>query len=189
MIKVQVDRFKMDKLFKARVTALAIISLIVAIVVPNSFQSVEFANAERQANETGPVVVAPPQTGLNPGLSSSIDAPIATSGSNLYVAWPNNDTGHWNVFFAKSTDSGKSFRKIIILSAPNTGHIIDSNTQIAASGSDVYVTWWNNKTGVPEPLFRASNDNGDAFGRIIKLNSTSTTDGAVTKAARLSTGP
>jgi hypothetical protein len=36
--------------------------------------------------------------------------PIAVSGNNLYVAWPNNDTGHWNVFFAKSTDGGKTLK-------------------------------------------------------------------------------
>jgi hypothetical protein len=34
--------------------------------------------------------------------------PMALSGNNLYMAWPNNDTGHWNVFFAKSTDGGKT---------------------------------------------------------------------------------
>jgi hypothetical protein len=34
--------------------------------------------------------------------------PMALSGNNLYMAWPNNDTGHWNVFFAKSTDAGKT---------------------------------------------------------------------------------
>ena len=27
--------------------------------------------------------------------------PIATSGNNVFMAWPNNDTGHWNVFFAE----------------------------------------------------------------------------------------
>ena len=37
-----------------------------------------------------------------PGLG----APIATSGNNIYTAWPNNDTGHWGVFFTKSIDGG-----------------------------------------------------------------------------------
>jgi hypothetical protein len=70
------------------------------------------------------------------------------SGNNVYITWPNNDTGHWNVFFAKSTDNGKSFEKTIILSAPNSGHTVDKDTQITVSGPNVYVTWWNNKTGV-----------------------------------------
>jgi len=98
--------------------------------------------------------------------------PMATSRNNLYMAWPNNDTGHWNVFFAKSTDGGKTL-KTIMISAPNKGKIIDQNTEITASGSNVYVTWWTNKTGVLMPVFRASNDNGGTFGKAMTLNSTS----------------
>jgi hypothetical protein len=102
-----------------------------------------------------------------PGLG----APIATSGNNVFMAWPNNDTGHWNVFFAKSTDSGKTL-KIMMISEPNKGNAVDRNTEIAASGSNVYVTWWTNKTGVLMPLFRASNDGGSTFVKPIMLNST-----------------
>jgi hypothetical protein len=87
------------------------------------------------------------------------------------MAWANNDTGHWNVFFAKSTDGGKTL-KIMMLSAPNKGNVVDQNTEIAASGSNVYVTWWTNKTGVLMPLFRASNDGGSTFAKPIMLNST-----------------
>jgi hypothetical protein len=86
------------------------------------------------------------------------------------MAWPNNDTGHWNVFFAKSTDGGKTLTTTII-SAPNKGHIIEQNTQISASGSNVYVTWWTNKTGVLMPVFRGGNDNGNTFGKTMMLNS------------------
>src|SRR3989442_9607980 len=64
--------------------------------------------------------------------------PMATSGNNLYMAWPNNDTWHFNVFFAKSTDGGRTL-KTIIISAPNKGHRIDFNTEIFATGSNVYV--------------------------------------------------
>ena len=97
--------------------------------------------------------------------------PIATSGSNVYMAWPNNDKGHWNIFFAKSTDGGKTL-KTIMISAPNKGNTINQDTEISASGSNVYVTWWTNKTGVLMPILRASNDNGDTFGKTILLNST-----------------
>jgi hypothetical protein len=98
-------------------------------------------------------------------------APIATSGNNVFMAWPNNDTGHWNVFFAKSTDGGKTL-KTMMIGAPNKGNTIDQNTEIATSGTNVYVTWWTNKTGVLMPLFRASNDGGNTFAKPIILNST-----------------
>lgn len=34
-----------------------------------------------------------------PSHGAIIEAPIATSENNVLMAWPNNDTGHWNVFF------------------------------------------------------------------------------------------
>jgi hypothetical protein len=43
---------------------------------------------------------------------------------------------------------------------------------ITASGDNVYVTWWDNKTGTREVFFRASTNNGDTFGNTIMLNST-----------------
>ena len=70
----------------------------------------------------------------------------ATDNNTIFMAWTNNDTGHWNVFFAKSTDGGKTL-KTMMTSSPNKGHAVDLNTELAASGSNVYVTWWTNKTG------------------------------------------
>jgi len=102
---------------------------------------------------------------------TKIAAPIATSGNNVFIAWANNDTGHWNVFVAKSTDAGKTL-KTMMISAPNKGSIVNHDTQISASGSNVYVTWWTNKTGTEMPLFRTSNDKGATFGKTIVLNST-----------------
>lgn len=103
--------------------------------------------------------------------TQDLGVPIATSGNNVFIAWANNDTGQWNVFFAKSIDGGKTL-KTMMISAPNKGNTIDHNTQISVSGSNVYVTWWTNKTGVSMPVFRASNDNGNTFGKTIMLNST-----------------
>jgi hypothetical protein len=97
-------------------------------------------------------------------------APIAASGDNVYVTWWDNKTGNWEVFFARSTDNGETFDDTINLSNA-MGRSEDSN--IAASGDNVYVTWWDNKTGTREVYFRASTDNGETFGNTIMLNSTS----------------
>ena len=97
-------------------------------------------------------------------------APIAASGDNVYVTWWDNKTGNWEVFFARSTDNGETFDNAINLSNA-MGRSDDSN--IAASGDNVYVTWWDNKTGTREVYFRASTDNGETFGNAIMLNSTS----------------
>jgi hypothetical protein len=60
----------------------------------------------------------------------------------------------------------------MMISAPNKGHTVDRDTQISASGSNVYITWWTNKTGTLIPVFRASNDGGNTFAKTIMLNST-----------------
>ncbi len=96
---------------------------------------------------------------------------IAISGNNTYIVWANNDTGHFSVFFAKSTDGGKTL-KTTMLSATNKGNTINYITEISASGNHVYVSWWTNKTGILMPVFRASNDNGNTFGKTVTLNST-----------------
>ncbi len=35
------------------------------------------------------------------GPARVVEAPMATSGNNVFMAWTNNDTGHWNEFLAK----------------------------------------------------------------------------------------
>jgi hypothetical protein len=140
---------------------------LTAAAVAISFEPTAFAQSS-----PGSKAPPPPPTSLPPRSSPTIrEAPMATSGNNVFMAWPNNDTGHWNVFFAKSTDGGKTL-KTTMISAPNKGHTVDQNTEISASGSNVYVTWWTNKTGTLMPVFRASNDDGDTFGKTIMLNST-----------------
>jgi hypothetical protein len=93
--------------------------------------------------------------------------------NSVLTAWPNNDTGHGNVFVAKSSDDGRTISKTIVLRTPNIEHVIDQNPSIAASVY-VYVPWWTNESGVLEPVSRASNDGGNTFCPMAKLNNTST---------------
>src|SRR5215212_3226322 len=69
-----------------------------------------------------------------------------------------------------NTDNGETFDNAINLSNA-MGRSEDSN--IAASGDNVYVTWWDNKTGTREVYFRASTDNGETFGNKKSTNSSS----------------
>ena len=46
-----------------------------------------------------------------------------------------------------------------------------ADSQIAASGNNVYVTWWDNKTGNWQVFSRASSDNGKTFGDSVMLKS------------------
>jgi hypothetical protein len=75
-----------------------------------------------------------------------------------------------------SSDGGKTFGSKINLSNDTTR---SADGSIAAEGNNVYVTWWNtnNQTGLKEPVFRASEDNGKTFGERLMLSSNVTSSG------------
>jgi hypothetical protein len=97
-------------------------------------------------------------------------APIATSGDNkVYITWWSNKTGNDEVMFKASTDGGKTFSNKMNLS--NTPKSDSQDVQIAASGSNVYVSWWERNQTMNEPVLKVSNDNGNTFGELIMLSS------------------
>jgi hypothetical protein len=94
-------------------------------------------------------------------------APIVTSGDNLYIAWWTNKTGNDEVMFRASTDGGKTLGDKINLS--NSTKSESQDAQIEASGDRVFVTWWERNATNNEPVLRISNDNGKTFGPLLKL--------------------
>ena len=95
-------------------------------------------------------------------------AKIATSGDNVYIAWGTNNTVHPEIMFRASTDGGKTFGEKINLS--NTSNVDSVDREIAASGSNVFVAWWErgNQTN-NEAVMKISTDNGKTFGPMLKL--------------------
>lgn len=94
-------------------------------------------------------------------------APMAISDNNLYVAWWGNGTGNFEVMFKASNDNGQTFGDKINLSNSTNGASIGAD--VAASGNNVYVTYWDNKTGTGEVYLRSSTDNGQTFNPEISL--------------------
>jgi hypothetical protein len=106
---------------------------------------------------------------------------IAASGSNLYVVWNvgmpsveyddyNNKIGkEQGIFFTKSSDSGGNFSSIVKLN--NQGNIV-GESQIAASGNQVYIVWSGNSDNlIPNDLFFIkSTDRGNPFTDEISLS-------------------
>jgi hypothetical protein len=56
------------------------------------------------------------------------------------------------------------------------GVVGEPKAPMAASGENVYTTWWTNKSGNWEVMFRASNDNGATFGEKINLSNSTDAD-------------
>jgi hypothetical protein len=113
------------------------------------------------------------------------DAPIASSGDNIYITWWANKTGTNEVMLRASTDGGKTFGEKINLS--NTSAIKQAlaslpsnaktrgatNASISAEGNNVYVVWWDDRVVGPnktEIFLRASTDNGQTFKDALNLS-------------------
>jgi hypothetical protein len=86
---------------------------------------------------------------LQSQLATERQAPIATSGDNLCIVCWFNKTGNNEVMFKASADGGKTFGDKINLS--NASDTESVNAEIAASGSNVYVSWWERNTTSNEP--------------------------------------
>lgn len=109
-------------------------------------------------------------------------APIAVSGDNLFIVWPDNRTlapndahANWDIFFVRSPNLGQSFAEPINLS--NSANGTSRGADIAIHDRDpkhtgIYVTFWDNKTGENNPYFVFSNDSGIKFSKPIMLNVT-----------------
>jgi hypothetical protein len=54
--------------------------------------------------------------------------------------------------------------------------IAEPKAPMVASGDNLYVVWWTNKSGNREVMFRASTDNGATFGDKINLSNSTETD-------------
>jgi hypothetical protein len=106
--------------------------------------------------------------------------PVIASGDNVYMTWFENATGlnRSEVFFKASNDAGETFGDVINLS--NSANATSDDPAIAAEGENVYVTFWDDKTGPRKPFVVASDDAGETFGNPIMLNATATSNATQT---------
>jgi len=97
---------------------------------------------------------------LSTSGDTCINADVAMSGNNTYVAWCDNSAG--SVLFRKSSDSGLTFGKPILIAAS------ESDPLVAVSGSSVYVAFGS---GV-NVYVASSTDGGQTFGDPVNVSKT-----------------
>jgi hypothetical protein len=102
-------------------------------------------------------------------IDSVTRAPVAISGENVYITWWTNNTanGDGEVMFRASNDNGATFGDKINLSNNTVTNSIDS--EIAAEGGNVIITWWERNSTSNEPVAKISTDNGQTFGSVLRL--------------------
>ena len=103
---------------------------------------------------------------------------IAVSGNNVYIVWHEYRAAvdNYDIYFAKSTDSGATFSSSINLSSTSG---MSSNAQIAVSGSYLHVVWMDSTIGNGETYYTRSTDGGTTFSSAKNLsNNLGNTGGA-----------
>jgi hypothetical protein len=106
----------------------------------------------------------------NPG--ESFNPAITVSGTNVYVAWPDNTPGFYNILFRASTNGGSTFTPALTQPALN----LDSNSrgslepQLAAAGNSVCVSWRDSTLGNSQIFFMSSSTNGATFTPVVNLS-------------------
>jgi len=99
---------------------------------------------------------------------------MAISGNNIYITWENNGSGNFDVFVAKSTDSGNTFSTPVNVSKnPKSS----GAPQIVASGNDVYVAWMDNTPGNYDVFVAKSTDNASTFGTPVNVSNNTSDSG------------
>jgi hypothetical protein len=106
-------------------------------------------------------------------LTPVLLVPIAISDNNIYLAWPTNKTGNYEVMFRASIDGGATFTDKINLS--NSTDAESQDVQIAADNDNVIVTSERNAPS-NEPVVTISTDKGTTFAPIMKLAANGTID-------------
>ena len=142
--------------------------LLLLIVMPLflMLSSILTVASATTSNTTSPATVS---NASSSQITPILLAPMATSGTNVYVVWLSNLTGHFEILFRVSSDNGQTFVDKVNLS--NTPNVDSIDPQIAASGNDVYISWWEDYgNGTRVPFFKASNDNGRTFESVLSLS-------------------
>jgi hypothetical protein len=144
-------------------------SLVSCFAIYSATEDISFSGSLFMRSINNPLLtVTNPANAITRPIARAKEAPIATSGNNVYIAWWNNKTGNDEVMFRASTDNGKIFGEKMNLS--NTPNAESQDAEIAAAGNNVYVSWWERNQTSNEPVLRVSNDNGKTFGEKIMLS-------------------
>ena len=94
----------------------------------------------------------------------SYNIDVASAGNNVYAVYESFlDTRVRHAWFVRSTDGGNTWQAPIQLSASASPTFVASTPRVAATGSNVYVVWRDNRSGSLDLYLRRSTNSGSSF--------------------------
>ncbi len=135
--------------------------------LPTGVQGSVTLSHNNNANETEEASTTPMNVSGNAGRSERAD--MAVQGSDVYVVWQDDTSGHHEIMFAKSSDSGATFSEPVAIGRSEQGGS-SLVPDIVVSGNSVYVVWADyNSQNQSAIALRSSNDSGKTFGDTLIL--------------------
>lgn len=99
-----------------------------------------------------------------PGYDDSENCHVAAAGSNVYVVWEDTRNGNEDIYLNYSNNNGTSWQSSDIrLDTDTAGAYRSQYPKVAASGSNVYVVWRDNRNGYTDIYLNYSNDAGHTW--------------------------
>jgi hypothetical protein len=92
---------------------------------------------------------------------------ISADANDVYLVWEDNSLGNFDVFFAKSNDTGNTFGAFTNVSN-DTGE--SGAPRMSVVGQDINVVWMDNTGGNFDILFSKSADGGSTFSKPINIS-------------------
>jgi hypothetical protein len=123
------------------------------------------------STDNGNTFSAPINVSNNP--KPSINAGIIASGNTIHLTWNQRILNSSDIFYAKSTDNGNTFSAPINLSNSSEFSQTVRDSQIAVSGNNVLIVWWEGSRQDSDVFFIKSVDGGLNFSKPINLSQTS----------------
>lgn len=105
---------------------------------------------------------------LSFGAGDQNNPAAAIVGRTIHVVWQSYLRGQAHVTYIRSLDGGLTWERE--LSLTDSG-LLDRHPSIAATGSNVFVSWARNDLGREAVFFKASRDSGETWQKEIQLSS------------------
>lgn len=103
---------------------------------------------------------------LTKNSGDSINPKLSVSGNDVYVVWEDdtsNGPGNYDVLFVKGTNTGNGAKFTTPIQNLSNNPGATEDPKVVASGSNVYVVWSGDISGVKDILYERSIDSGVNF--------------------------
>jgi hypothetical protein len=103
---------------------------------------------------------------LTRNAGDSHAAHVAATANDVYAVWHDDTKGNYEIYFRRSSDKGVTWGRTKRLTH-NAGD--SRGPDIAVSGSDIHVVWFDDSPGNPEIYYKRSSDNGVTWSVAVRL--------------------